>query len=181
MKYFFVTDLHGSAFWAQKCVDKFEKSGANVMYLLGDVYYHGPRNPLPQDYLPSKVATILNGIADKLIVVSGNCDSQVDTLVSNFNFVGDVIIPQENGSRLYLTHGHIFDETNLPHLQKGDVLMHGHFHVNTLQTVNGVAVVGLASLSLPKPDNVPSYALLEDGKLEVREFDSDQVLFSIEL
>ena len=65
MKLFVVSDIHGSAYWAEKVTEKFKKSGADMMVLLGDVYNHGPRNPFPQQYAPMKVAEIPNAAADK--------------------------------------------------------------------------------------------------------------------
>ena len=52
MKYFIATDIHGSYFFAKKVVEEFEKSGTDKLVLLGDLYYHGPRNPLPEEHAP---------------------------------------------------------------------------------------------------------------------------------
>ena len=54
MKYFIATDIHGSYFFAKKVVEEFEKSGADKLVLLGALYYHGPRNPLPEEHAPMK-------------------------------------------------------------------------------------------------------------------------------
>ena len=52
MKYFIASDIHGSAYWCRRTLEKFEKSGAERLILLGDILYHGPRNDLPQEYAP---------------------------------------------------------------------------------------------------------------------------------
>lgn len=179
MRYFIATDIHGSAYWAQKVVDKFAESQANVLVLLGDIYYHGPRNPMPKDYSPKNVANILNTVADKMLVLKGNCDSEVDQYVSDFQFVGDTFVMTENGTKIYLTHGHIFNEQNLPKLSDGDVLIHGHFHSTTVNVVNNVTVIGLSSCALPKTDNVPCYAILDENQIVICDFD-DGILHVID-
>ena len=79
MKFMIASDLHGSALYARKLAEIFRAEGADVLVLLGDIYNHGPRNPLPEEYAPLKVAEVLNGLADRLLVIKGNCDSDVDT------------------------------------------------------------------------------------------------------
>ena len=87
MKYLIASDVHGSAYYADRIVERAKAENADLIILLGDIYNHGPRNPLPKDYAPMKVAETLNAVKDKLIVVKGNCDSQVDTLISEFDFI----------------------------------------------------------------------------------------------
>ena len=57
--------------------------------LLGDILYHGPRNDLPRDYAPKKVIAMLNGMADTILCVRGNCDTEVDQLVLAFPILAD--------------------------------------------------------------------------------------------
>ena len=54
MKILIASDIHGSAYWCQKLTEAFESERAERLILLGDILYHGPRNPLPQDYSPKK-------------------------------------------------------------------------------------------------------------------------------
>ena len=58
MKYIIASDIHGSAYYAELLVKKFEQSGAEKLILLGDLLYHGPRNDLPKDYAPKRVIEI---------------------------------------------------------------------------------------------------------------------------
>ena len=149
MRLFVATDVHGSAYWAERIVEEFKRSNCDALILLGDVYNHGPRNPFPRDYAPMKVAEIFNAIADKVIAIKGNCDSEVDEMISDFPFVQQEIIPAD-GHKLYFTHGHVYNKNNLPNLSKGDVLFYGHFHRNELVDVDGVKCVNVSSASLPK-------------------------------
>jgi len=58
--------------------------------LLGDLLYHGPRNDLPADYAPKRVISMLNGIADQVIAVRGNCEGRSGPDGARLPLHGDV-------------------------------------------------------------------------------------------
>lgn len=168
MKILVATDIHGSAYWAEKIVEKFLQHKADSIILLGDVYNHGPRNPFPEGYAPMKVADILNSVSDKIVAVQGNCDSAVDQMISGFPFVQDEVVFLQN-RRLYFTHGHVFNKTNLPALKSGDILLYGHFHVNEITNADGVTCVNVGSCSLPK-DGSNSYCIIDESGVTLYDF-----------
>lgn len=174
MKLFIATDLHGSAYFAEKVIDKFNKSNADTLILLGDVYNHGPRNPFPKDYAPMKVAEMLNAIADRVMSVRGNCDSAVDEMISSFPFVENNIIPLGK-RRLFLTHGHVYNNMSLPKLTSGDVMIYGHFHVNASTVVDGVYCINLSSASLPK--DTSAYCIVDEQGATIYDF-ADKVILT---
>lgn len=49
MKWMIASDLHGSAYYCRKMLEAFEREGADRLFLLGDLLYHGPRNDLPRE------------------------------------------------------------------------------------------------------------------------------------
>lgn len=49
MKWMIASDLHGSAHYCRKMLEAFEREGADRLFLLGDLLYHGPRNDLPRE------------------------------------------------------------------------------------------------------------------------------------
>lgn len=53
MKCLIASDIHGSAYWAERLCDAIESEQPDRIVLLGDLLYHGPRNDLPRDYAPS--------------------------------------------------------------------------------------------------------------------------------
>ena len=173
MKLFIATDLHGSSFFAERVVDKFHKSNADMLILLGDVYNHGPRNPFPKDYAPLKVAQMLNAISDRVICVRGNCDSSVDEMISQFPFVDNDIIPLGK-RRLFLTHGHVFNKHSLPMLSQGDVMIYGHFHTNDCEIAGGVYCLNVSSASLPK--DTSAYCIVDEWGATIYDFDDKVVL-----
>ena len=165
MRLFVATDIHGSAYWAERIVEEFKFTRCDTLILLGDVYNHGPRNPFPRDYAPMKVAELFNEISDKVIAVKGNCDSEVDEMISEFPFVKEKVV-EYNGRRFYFTHGHVHNKDNVPpDLTKDDMLFYGHFHKNEVADVDGVICVNVSSASLPK--DRPTYCIVDDGDLEI--------------
>ena len=86
MKILIASDIHGSAYFTKKLVKIIESENFDKIILLGDIYYHGPRNKLPKGYNPMKVAEYLNQYSDKIKCIKGNCDSEVDQMISKFSF-----------------------------------------------------------------------------------------------
>ena len=60
MKYIVVSDIHGSMYYTRRIEEIIKKENPDNIILLGDLYYHGPRNPLPLEYNPMEVANTLN-------------------------------------------------------------------------------------------------------------------------
>ena len=89
MKLFIASDIHGSAFFAKKMIDAFEKEKCDKILLLGDILYHGPRNDLPKEYNPKQVIDLLNNYASIITSVRGNCDGEVDQMVLKFPILSD--------------------------------------------------------------------------------------------
>ena len=164
MKWMIASDLHGSAYYCRKLLDRFTREGADRLFLLGDLLYHGPRNDLPQGYAPKAVIPLLNAVKGKLCCVRGNCDSEVDQMVLDFPILADYAVLPLGERLLYLTHGHIFHLDHLPPLQPGDLLIHGHTHVPAwTQFGQHNVYLNPGSVSLPRRSTAHSCLLYEDG------------------
>lgn len=173
MKYVIASDLHGSAFYAKALKEAFEREGGDLLILLGDIYYHGPRNPLPEGYDPKGVAEMLNGMKEKLVVLKGNCDADVDTLISEFDFVEDMAIAF--GDRCaFLTHGHVYNK-DCPPKTKFSAVIYGHFHTGFIERENGVVFANPGSVSLPKNGTPRSYLTLEEGVLALKTLEGKEI------
>lgn len=175
MKYMIASDIHGSAYACRKLLERYRELNAGGLILLGDILYHGPRNPLPRDYAPLEVASMLNACRDQIYAVRGNCDSEVDQMVLEFPLLADYALLAFNGLRLYATHGHIYHQENLPPLPKGGILLHGHTHVPTGEHCKNATILNPGSPSLPKEGNPPTYAILEETIFRVVDFDGNTV------
>ena len=129
MKLLIASDIHGSAYYCRTLLRRYEEERADRLILLGDLLYHGPRNDLPKEYAPKEVLAMLNERKEEILCVRGNCDTEVDQMVLRFPILADYGFLYEQGRMIFLTHGHVFHEQNLPMLKKGDILLHGHTHV----------------------------------------------------
>ena len=167
MKILVVSDIHGSLLHAQKAIEAFETHQADMMLMLGDFLYHGPRNPLPEGYDPMGVAKILNGLVDRLTVIKGNCDSDVDTMISDFEFVSEGVLIAE-GKKIFLQHGDKFSIDALPK-NCGDAFFYGHYHTGFIERRGGVLVANCGSVSLPKNGTPRSYLLLDGVHLSLKD------------
>ena len=153
MKWMIASDLHGSAYYCRKMLEALEREGADRLFLLGDLLYHGPRNDLPREYAPKEVIPLLNGKKEKLLCVRGNCDAEVDQMVLEFPVLADYAVLPVGQRLIYATHGHIYHVKNLPPLAPGDVLLHGHTHVPAwTEFGQGNLYLNPGSVSIPKDE-----------------------------
>ncbi|WP_163193064.1 phosphodiesterase [Clostridium thermarum] len=171
MKLIFISDIHGSIYFAKKAIEASLVEDADYIVLLGDQLYHGARNPLPKHYNPKEVASLLNSYAHKIIAVRGNCDSEVDQMVLNFPIMADYSNLLYNGRRLFLTHGHKFNIDNIPKLNRGDVLIYGHTHVPLALKKGDIFIINPGSITLPKEDYPNTYGILKDNIFQIKAFD----------
>ena len=84
MKIMIASDIHGSSLYCEKLLERYKEENCQKLLLLGDILYHGPRNDLPEGYAPKKVIELLNAMKNELLCVRGNCDTEVDKMVLNF-------------------------------------------------------------------------------------------------
>ncbi|MFV0529554.1 MAG: phosphodiesterase [Lachnospiraceae bacterium] len=175
MKYMFASDIHGSAYYCQKMLDAFDQEKAQRLVLLGDILYHGPRNDLPAEYAPKRVIELLNARKDLIYAVRGNCEAEVDQMVLEFPVLADYCILLLDGHTFYATHGHIYNETNLPPMKTHDILISGHTHIPVAETREDITILNPGSVSIPKGGSVPSYAIWEDSVFTIKGFDGEIV------
>ena len=173
MKLMIASDIHGSAYYCEKLIEAYRTEGADKLVLLGDILYHGPRNDLPRDYAPKRVIELLNAMRDELLCVRGNCDTEVDQMVLNFPVLADYAILYTGTRMIYATHGHVYNESKLPPLKTGDVLLHGHTHVPKCTEHETYLYVNPGSVSIPKEDSPHSYLVLENDTLTWKTLDGE--------
>ena len=193
MKLLIASDIHGSATWCARLMDAIETESPDRVILLGDLLYHGPRNDLPEGYAPKQVIPMLNGIAERIVAVRGNCEAEVDQMVLDFPCMADYAVvldpgdaevgggrPDAAGSReLFCTHGHVLGAgypgsiDNMPPLSAGSAFLFGHTHVKVNESRalakggGDIRVFNPGSVSIPK-DGSHSYGIYQDGAFEHR-------------
>lgn len=175
MKLFVASDIHGSEFYCEKMLCAFHAEKADKLVLLGDILYHGPRNELPKDYNPKSVIEMLNKEKNKIICVRGNCDTEVDQMVLEFPLLADYSTILMENITLFLCHGHIYSEDNLPPLNSGDVFLFGHTHIPEFDKINNIYIINPGSVSIPKNDSKNGYLVIEKNKVTFKDITGEFV------
>lgn len=172
MKLFVISDIHGSDTYFEIAFKKFRESGAEKLVILGDIYYHGPRNPLPEGYDPKKINPVLNSIKDKIIAVKGNCDAEVDQMISEFKINEQLIITTPLHKKIGLIHGH----HGYASLGKCDLYLSGHTHISALDKKDGSIYANPGSISLPKADKSRNYIIVDDTSVSIYDLLTDKLI-----
>lgn len=164
MRLMIASDIHGSGYYAQKMLDAYSQEKCNKLLLLGDILYHGPRNELPREYEPKRVIDMLNNVSHELLCVRGNCEADVDQMVLDFPVMAEYAVFYIKGRMIFATHGHIYNETHLPKLKKGDILLHGHTHIPVCRDINNGQNICMnpGSVSIPKEGSHHGYMIIDD-------------------
>lgn len=162
MKIGVLSDTHGSYQQTKRALEAL--GPCDHIIHLGDVLYHGPRNPVHESYQPAKLATYLQ---DKPITfIRGNCDSDVDCMVTGQDIYHKEAFLTWGDLKIYAVHG--YEESLEDRIQKAkdlgaNTLLFGHTHIKYLDRKEGLTILNPGSTTLPK-DGTCSCALYEDGQ-----------------
>ena len=171
MKCLIVADIHGSRYYTEKLDNIINEEKPDKIILLGDLYYHGPRNPLPKEYEPKRVAEILNSYKEEILAVRGNCDAEVDQTISEFKIEENLVL-EMSGKKIFFTHGHKYNMDNLPN-ERIDMLVYGHFHTGFIKEKEGIIFVNAGSITLPKNNTKNSYLIIDEEKVFLKDIDGN--------
>ncbi len=158
MKVVVVSDTHGSITAWRSIVNLV---GRDHLFLhLGDILYHGPRNPLPDGYDPKSLAEELKNY--RIDFVRGNCDADVDAMVLGLPEIPEIAEETFGNWKVLMTHGEdLEDERAIAKGHNVDVLLRGHTHIPKIEKHDEVIVINPGSPSLPKGGFPPSFAILD--------------------
>lgn len=179
MKFMIASDLHGSLYACKKMLDCYKQEKAKRLILLGDLLYHGPRNPLPTEYDPKAVAELLNQKKEEILCVRGNCDAEVDQMVLEFPICAQYMPIFVDGFTICATHGHLYQVAEMESellLQENDVILYGHTHQYVLQKKGKYLYANPGSVSMPKAGNEPTYMIYENGQFQIKNFEQKELL-----
>ena len=62
MKLLIISDIHGSSYYAKKILEIKKRENPDKIVLLGDLYYHGPRNMISDFGLKDNLKLDINGL-----------------------------------------------------------------------------------------------------------------------
>lgn len=176
MKLMIASDIHGSSKYCKKLLECFEKEQPKKLLLLGDILYHGPRNDLPDEYLPKKVIEMLNSYKQNIMCIRGNCDTEVDQMVLEFPIMSTSISLFLDGHYVYVSHGHVENPSNAPFLTKNDVLLNGHTHVAKCEKYDNFIYMNPGSVSIPKEDTKRGYMIYENHVFTWKDLDGNSYM-----
>lgn len=176
MRLLIASDIHGSASQMLLFKKKMEEFSPDKIIILGDILYHGPRNPLPVGYNPAKVVDILSEFMENLLAVKGNCDGEVDQYVLPFNLADSMLLMDSTNYPLWVIHGHQL-EINGGQLKfpLNGAVLYGHTHLPTAENKDGLHLWNPGSISLPKGGNPPSFGWYEGGCFTVLTFEGQEL------
>lgn len=187
MKYFIISDIHGSATDCQKAIDQYYRMGCDMIICLGDILYHGPRNPIPEGYDSNTLCKILNPLASNIISCRGNCDCEVCEMVLDFPLMSDYNIIVDNGTKIFATHGHVYSQegidgqpivkgSKLPPKSGWDIFLYGHTHIPVLEYDKQHRIIcNPGSVCLPKNGSCKSFAVYQDGNIALYDLNGNVI------
>lgn len=172
MKYLIVSDIHGCLPALEQVLQFYHTHHYDMLLSLGDILNYGPRNGLPEGLNPKGIAEKLNEISSNIVAIRGNCDSEVDQMLLNFPILSDYTLVVDEGKKLFLTHGHIYHEEQLP-CNGYDAFFYGHTHLWKLEKTGHGIICNTGSITFPKGGNPPTFASYEHGKIAIRQLNGE--------
>lgn len=176
MKVGVISDTHGSLNGWEKSWELLKNT--DIVIHCGDIFNHGPGNPLPEGYSPKKLLEIINTLEKPILIAKGNCDSEVDQMFLSIPICYPYIFSVIKNYPFLISHGHLFKDNFIEIGKKWKVnfLISGHTHIWELEKKDNIIILNPGSPSLPKND--PSCAVidLESKKAQVFEINKKQLL-----
>ena len=164
-----LSDTHGSYDEFMKAIEKMGKVDCYIH--LGDVLYHGPRNDLPVKYDPKRLAEQIKNM-DNIYFVKGNCDSEVDEMVTGKNIHENYLIKDFGDVRIFATHGHRESEEDRIEMAEAkfcDFLITGHTHIKVNRKTDTVHILNPGSTTIPK-DGTHSCMVIDGYEVKTYEW-----------
>ena len=119
------------------------------------------------------VAEILNSMKEIILCIKGNCDAEVDEMISDFKFNDELEMCIDNMVFMF-THGHKYNMDNLPN-KNIDVLVYGHFHTGFIKRQDWILFLNPGSISIPKENTKHSYILWKDNQIYLKDINGDVI------
>lgn len=185
MKIGVISDTHGCEAHWEKAYQGFFKD-ADMIIHAGDVLYHGPRNPMLEDYNPAGLAEKINACAQPVLICKGNCDSEVDQLVLNMPIQSPYVHAFADKRHIVAVHGHTVetdaDKDKMAQAIKADIFISGHVHTNVLEKRGNTVFLNPGSPSLSKREDArQTCAVISENKIEIFDINSHEVVMSLEI
>ncbi|MDD3392216.1 MAG: phosphodiesterase [Bacilli bacterium] len=174
MKLLFFSDIHGiptNLNIIEKVINNYH---FNQIVVLGDLYYSGPNYDGKEEVASKEVKDFLNKYKDKLLVIKGNCDADVDLKASDFP-ICDLALINDNGNHIYCTHGHKYSYQKKEKFNYKGILVYGHEHTPYIKKEENMIYICVGSISLPRNMSKPTYMIYQDGYFIIYDINGNEV------
>lgn len=165
------SDIHGSKIAWDKLFYSPISERIILWVITGDVLYHGPKNPIPEGYSPLELASAINEYKKPLIIVKGNCDSEVDQTLIKVPIMSPYGVLFIDNLKILIYHGDKNLDNWIFSLEDDDrfnIVISGHTHIPLLQKRNGVIFLNPGSPSIPLGEvKEKTFALLDTSKRSI--------------
>ena len=86
-------------------------------------------------------------------------------------FVSDLGLVSTINEDLYITHGHIYNESNWN--KTNSTLIYGHLHKPFIKEIETNTYINPGSISLPKDEHKPSYLFYNEKEFVIYDIDNN--------
>ena len=185
MKIGIISDTHGHEMAWQKAWEK-QFQNADIILHAGDILYHGPRNPMKEDYNPAGLVQRINTCPVPVIIARGNCDSSVDASCLELPVEAPYAYVVAEGLRIIITHGDTVmsdaEKDAMARHLRADLFISGHIHTTVLEKRGQTVFLNPGSAALSKrEDGRNTFAVLQDGEIRIYDIDTDEVLMQYKM
>lgn len=159
-----ISDIHGYPDKFKKAIDSI--GDCHMILCAGDIFYHGPRNPILDGYNPRGLSDEIAKNEIPMLIARGNCDAEVDLMMLNLPIYTPAILYEIDGIRFMAMHGHDVSQDRLveiARIYKVDIMITGHTHIRSYKVIGNTVFINPGSIGVPKGDGVPTAAIYEKG------------------
>lgn len=164
-----VSDTHGSLPAWNKAMAMFAPVDAVIH--AGDVLYHGPRNTIPGGYTPADLAEAVRNFTKPLFIARGNCDADVDMMVTDREMPKMLALKWGN-KKILVMHGDnypLFKQMAIDN--EVDLAISGHTHIPMITKEGNTIFLNPGSTTIPKGVDPASAAVIDEDGVTVYSLD----------
>ena len=167
MKLMFISDIHGISDNLNTIRKKFKELNCDKLVILGDYYYNYSSHPSDID----SVKKLLEDFKDKLICVRGNSDHLADFDNIPVANIKDLDIIKTVNNDIYITHGHIYNDSNWD--KTNSILIFGHLHRPFIKKIESNYYINPGSISIPRGGNPATFLIYDEEKFTIYDTSSN--------
>ncbi len=122
--------------------------------------------------MPKELAEEINSSDIPVMIVRGNCDADIDTVMLKWPIANPYLVMWWNDKLILASHGTDFERDKSVALSFGaDLMLVGHTHVCSLAREGRTIFLNPGSVSLPKGREPASFALIDMDAISILSMD----------